>query len=103
MSGEDGILGNLPRERPGTRSGKREAATAGPTRKAAPKPRISDPKATQATPAAGPRGATKARPAPPVGTDPVGEAARVAGQVAGAGLRVAARVAGGVVGRLSRP
>jgi hypothetical protein len=38
-----------------------------------------------------------------VHTDPVGEAARVAGQVAGVGLRIAARVAGGVIGRLPRP
>ena len=103
MSGEDGILGNLPRERPGTRSGKRDAAKAAAPRKAAPKARASGPKPPEPKPTAPRPAASRAHPAPPAHTDPVGEAARVAGQVAGVGLRNAARVAGGVIGRLPRP
>lgn len=96
-AGEDGILGNLPRERPGRRSGKRADATtarpaAGQRAESAAKGR-----------AAKPRAASAAKLAPEVPADPVREAARIAGQVAGVGVRTASRIAGGVLNRLSRP
>lgn len=99
-AGEDGILGNLPRERPGRRSGKRaDAKTAQP---ATGQRAASATKRSTAT-AAPPRAASAAKLAPEVPADPVREAARIAGQVAGAGVRTASRIAGGVLNRLSRP
>jgi hypothetical protein len=84
----DGVLDNLPRTRPGSRSPKR----------AAPKRRTSGP--------AAPRGAAvdTADRSPPIGgRDPVTAAARAAEQVARAAVRTAAQVGGGVLRRLPRP
>jgi hypothetical protein len=85
----EGILGNLPRSRPGVRSDKRAA---GKRPRAAPAPR-------QAAP--------KPPPAPPPPASPSGGAievaVRAAGQVAETGIKVAARVAGGVLRRLPLP
>jgi hypothetical protein len=115
MSDEnDGVLGNLPRSRPGVRSDKRTSAkrAAGTA-----KPRAAKPRAAKA-PAAKPRAATpraaQARaakppppppppPAPPKSDDPLSLALGAATQMAETGLKVAVRVAGGVLRRFPRP
>jgi biotin carboxyl carrier protein len=109
----DGILGNLPRSRPGVRSDKRasgkRAAAAGSTAGAPAKP---EPKATSApkprAAAAKPRAATAKPPPPPPppapkSDDPITLAVKTAGQVAETGLKVASRMAGEVLRRLPRP
>jgi len=79
---DGGVLGRLPRSRPGTRSDKRVAGTAKP---APPPPR--------------PRRA----PSAPSRPDPLGDAVRVATKAAGAGVRVAGTVAGELLRKLPRP
>ena len=80
MNGDDrGLLGNLPRSRPGTRSEKRAGASSAEESPASPKP---------AEPAAG---------------DPVGGALRTAARTAEAGLRTAGDVTREILRRLPRP
>jgi hypothetical protein len=80
MNGDDrGLLGNLPRSRPGTRSEKRGGAPSAEESPASPKP---------AEPAAG---------------DPVGDALRTAARTAEAGLRTAGDVTREILRRLPRP
>jgi hypothetical protein len=106
---EPGVLGNLPRSRPGQRSAKRGGAST--AKKAAPKSQ----RATRAQrkPAATRRKSTSSRSTPPPrprpqppraapprqGGDPIGQAVQLAGKVATVGLRTAA----GIVKRLPRP
>lgn len=99
MSDEnDGILGNLPRSRPGVRSDKR--ASAKPAQK---------PKAKAAAKPKPPRKAASPPPPPPPPReperpqDPVGMALKAGETVARTGLKVAGRVAGEVIRRLPRP
>lgn len=81
MSAEEpGLLGNLPKSRPGTRSAKRQPPTAG----AASQPWVSR------------------RTKPPEG-DPVRDAVRGVAKVAGAGLRVADGATRHVLRRIPRP
>jgi hypothetical protein len=75
-----GVLRNLPRSRPGTRSHKREPAGAAKTASARP-----------------------SRPAEPAPSDPVGGAVRAVAEAAGAGLRAADALTREVVRRLPRP
>jgi hypothetical protein len=91
----DGILGNLPRSRPGVRSEKRASA-------AAPKPkRAAKPKAE---PKVAPPPPPPAPPSPPdQPSDPIGMALKAGETVALTGLKVAGRVASEVVRRLPRP
>jgi hypothetical protein len=89
----DGILGNLPRSRPGVRSEKR-AAEGAPPKRTPPKPKAT---ATAAKPRA-----TKAKSTAPE-PDSLERAVRLAGDVAETGIKVAAKVAGGVLRRLPRP
>jgi hypothetical protein len=94
----DGILGNLPRSRPGVRSEKRAAGGTPPKRTPAkPKAAAAKPKAAPVQPRA-----TKAKPAAPE-PDTVERAVRLAGDVAETGIKVAAKVAGGIIRRLPRP
>ena len=86
MEEDSGVLGNLPRSRPGTRSAKRDAPAAAASRS----------KRAQARPAPRP-------PEPSSGADPVGEAVRTVVKVAGAGLKLADGVTRGVLGRLPKP
>ena len=80
MNGDDrGLLGNLPRSRPGTRSEKRDEAP--PSRQAPP----------------------SREPAQASGGDPVGDALRAAGRTAEAGLRTAGDVTREILRRLPRP
>ena len=80
MNGDDrGLLGNLPRSRPGTRSEKRDRT---PPAEAAPPP----PERAGST--AG---------------DPVGDALRTAARTAEAGLRTAGDVTREILRRLPRP
>jgi hypothetical protein len=113
---EPGVLGNLPRSRPGRRSDKRGGTGSTRAKKSAPaaKPasskrttRASAPrkKAAPATPraAAGTRAQPPPRPAPAParqgGGDPLGQAVQLAGKVAAIGVRTAADI----VKRLPRP
>jgi hypothetical protein len=99
----DGILGNLPRSRPGVRSDKRAGGATPPKRtpakpKAGAEPRAvkaaAEPKAPQPPP----------RQAPPQKQpDTMERAVQLAGDVAETGIKVAAKVAVGVLRRLPRP
>jgi hypothetical protein len=86
---DSGLLGDLPRTRPGRRSAKRSTPAARPS------PASARPRAAEAAP-------------PPAEERPgeaelvIGAARAVAG-VARAGLQTASRVAGGVFGRIPRP
>jgi len=102
----DGVLGNLPRSRPGVRSEKR--ASGGKAAKPRPKPK---PKA-KAKAAAKPKAAPKTAPPPPrtppppqpgQPADPIGIALKAGETVARTGFKVAGRVAGEVMRRLPRP
>ncbi len=86
MAEDDGVLGNLPRSRPGRRSEKRAAGASKPRAAARPKP----------PPAPTPR-------APEPETDPVGDALRTVGGLAAGGARVAQGVAREVLRRIPRP
>ncbi len=103
----DGILGNLPRSRPGVRSEKR--ATAGKRApKAAAKPKASTrPKAPRKAAAPPPPPPPPAPEPEPVATerpsDPVGMALKAGETVALTGIKVAGRVASEVIRRLPRP
>ncbi|MGI8846031.1 MAG: hypothetical protein ACR2HC_07645 [Thermoleophilaceae bacterium] len=121
MSPEDpGLLGNLPRSRPGTRSDKRGSAPAGgelikepgSAAKAAPKRKP----AAKAKPGVKAKRATKAKPTAPPPTPPQaprepvaaeshqsGGPLRSVAKVAGTGLRVAEGVTREVLRRLPRP
>jgi hypothetical protein len=97
MADDGGVLGNLPRSRPGQRSEKRMQKTAA---KAAERAERSGSKA-----AAPPKAASRPRAArgtPPAG-DPVGHAIRSVTGVAATGARVAGGVAREVLRRLPRP
>ncbi|MGZ4201298.1 MAG: hypothetical protein ACXVRH_04475 [Thermoleophilaceae bacterium] len=98
---QDGILGNLPRSRPGVRSDKRDRATTA-AKKAPAKPRT----ATKPRPAAAARPKQPAAPKPAAPTrssDPIEQAVHLVGEVAETGIRTVAKVAGGVLRRLPRP
>ena len=108
MSDDEGVLGNLPRSRPGRRSDKRaggaaKAAAPGPS-PAPPKPKPAAAKPKPAAerpkpPPAPPRPA--AEPAP--GGDPIGTAFRTATGLAAGGARAANGLARGVLRRLPKP
>jgi hypothetical protein len=99
MTDDGGVLGNLPRSRPGQRSDKRTGRTAAkaPSEPGAAKPPKSAPR--EAPPA------SESRDAPPASHagDPVGEAIRTVTGVAATGARVAGGVAREVLRRLPRP
>jgi hypothetical protein len=106
MADDGGVLGNLPRSRPGHRSDKRTETTAA---KAAGRAERSGAKAAAPAGAkAAPAGGTKPAPAssaPPrdTGADPVGGAIRTVAGVAGIGAKIAGGVAREVLRRLPRP
>lgn len=99
-----GVLGNLPRSRPGRRSEKRVAATPKPRAKATPKPKpAARPKAAPAPkkPAASAPTPDPGAPEPPAGgPDPVGDVARTAAKAVGLGVRVGTGIAQEVLKRL---
>jgi hypothetical protein len=110
---QDGILGNLPRSRPGVRSDKRDRGRTGARKapaKAQAKPRTT---AAKPKPAAArkPAPQSKAPASPPTAppreptrsSDPIEQAVHLAGEVAEVGIRAVAKVAGGVLRRLPRP
>jgi hypothetical protein len=102
----DGILGNLPRSRPGVRSDKRANAKPAAARPATAKG--ANAKRATATPKPKPRAAPAEPPPPPPppppkSDDPIAVAVKAAGQVAETGLKVASRMAGEVLRRLPRP
>jgi hypothetical protein len=94
MDDDGGVLGNLPRSRPGQRSSKRAPASHGPANKTAAKPRA---KAVR-------------KPTPPVreepastGGNPVEKVVGAVSSVASGGARAATGVAREVLRRLPRP
>ena len=102
MSDDPGLLGNLPRSRPGTRSdkrarappptgcrGRRSQARARAKAKPRPTPKVSNPK---------PRPAPESQPG-----DPMSEALKAAARIAGAGARTANDVTREILRRLPRP
>jgi hypothetical protein len=95
---DSGVLGNLPRSRPGTRSQKRDAkarAARSAERRDAPAARTSAQARKRPTPPP---------PAPePQGGDPVGEAVRTAAKLAGGGLKLANGLTREVLKRLPKP
>jgi hypothetical protein len=110
MEEDEGVLRNLPRSRPGTRSerrtkdggGKRPAKAAERAAERAERgggPAARPARGTEPTRAAG--GSGQARAGGPQG-DPVGDALRAAAKLAGTGLRVTAGLAQEVVRRLPR-
>jgi hypothetical protein len=111
MADDGGVLGNLPRSRPGQRSEKRTGRAAAEA--AAPKERAQPGKTAGARPsgggarrqAAGARASTGAPPKQPASHagDPVGDAIRTVTGVAATGARVAGGVAREVLRRLPRP
>jgi hypothetical protein len=125
MSDEnDGILGNLPRSRPGVRSEKRAGSKgtggAGGSAGSPPAPKASAATTPRTQGAAKPKPAAKPRrrPTPPPatpppatsppsaanrGADPIGAALKAGETVATVGIKVAGRLAGGVLRRLPRP
>jgi len=104
MEDEGGVLGNLPRSRPGRRSQKRTGGSAGKrqadtARRAAAR---AERRGTRAARSPGPgRPATPRQGAP--GNDPVSDAVRLATQVPLVGVRVAAGVTRELLRRLPRP
>jgi hypothetical protein len=102
----DGILGNLPRSRPGVRSEKR--ASAGKAKPKAAKPKATAKPKSKPKPAAAPKPKVAPPPPPPPPaperpSDPIGIALKAGETVALTGLKVAGRVAGEVMRRLPRP
>jgi hypothetical protein len=99
MADDGGVLGNLPRSRPGQRSEKRTEKTAA---RAATKAERSGARAAE--PTAPPKSQSAAPPKPVSGAgDPVGDAIRTVTGVAATGARVAGGVAREVLRRLPRP
>jgi hypothetical protein len=127
MTDDDGVLGNLPRSRPGQRSEKRASRAAGGARTskttAAAASRAERSGAKAAAPAAGARPKSTARPKPSArarrtagraagepqvsppaaGADPVREAIRGVAGIAWTGAKVATGVTREVLRRLPRP
>ena len=99
----DGVLGNLPRSRPGVRSDKRANSKQAPRAKPSTKARTK----AAAKPRTAPRKPPAEQPPPPPATPSAAtpiEAALKAGEtVALTGIKVAGRVAGEVLRRLPRP
>lgn len=88
---DEGILGNLPRSRPGQRSSRRKPVSGA----AAPRPQR--PRRDPSSAITGTSGAADSR---PDGLDPPSGALRAAGQVAQGGIKVASRLASGALSRL---
>jgi hypothetical protein len=84
---QGGVLENLPRSRPGTRSAKREGAA--------------EPRGTRSGPA--PAAAAGVDEPPERGPSSLGALVSAGGRVAETGLRVVSRGAGALFGRLPRP
>jgi hypothetical protein len=101
MTDDGGVLGNLPRSRPGQRSDKRATSTPGEAARRA--ERSGAPAAQPAASSVRPPKPPKPPPEPPRGRDPVGGVLRAGAKVAGIGVRVAAGVAGHVLRRIPRP
>ena len=106
MTDDGGVLGNLPRSRPGHRSEKRTQGTAA---RAGEAPRVEKTAAKASAPAEAAKTGARKRPrsAPPQPEarpgDPVGDAIRTVTGVASTGARVAGGVAREVLRRLPRP
>ena len=104
---DPGVLGNLPRSRPGRRSDKRGASSAQAKKSAPPRKRAATNRTTaaakkqapRARPQAGAQQRPRPQPAARSSSDPVTQAVELAGKFAAIGVRTAA----GIVKRLPRP
>ena len=104
MADDGGVLGNLPRSRPGQRSDKRTGKTAAKAAGARSAGQRGGPAAAGRKAAPASAGARSRREAPAsAGADPVGGALRTVAGVAGLGAKVAGGVAREVLRRLPRP
>jgi hypothetical protein len=123
MGDDPGVLGNLPRSRPGRRSDKRGGTWSEAAGSAAASGGASEAPKRPARPARKPSAAARTgtsrrhtspgtgtaqrsareAPTPQRGGDPVSGAIRAAGGLAEAGVKTWVRVAGGVLKRLPRP
>ena len=101
MTDDGGVLGNLPRSRPGTRSEKRASAGEAAAAKA---PRTA-PKPSGSAAGRQPSAARRRRPKDERGRErgPVGDVIRGAAKAAETGARVAGAVAHEVLRRVPRP
>ena len=93
MADEEGVLGNLPRSRPGQRSAKRANKPADPARASRTAPKRAKPAAKRPPPPA------QASPS----SSPVSGVLRTVTSLAGGGARLAHGAARGVLRRLPRP
>jgi hypothetical protein len=93
MADEEGVLGNLPRSRPGQRSAKRANKPADPAMTSRTAPKRAKPAAKRPPPAS--------QPSP--STSPVSGVLRTVTSLAGGGARLAHGAARGVLRRLPRP
>jgi hypothetical protein len=111
---DGGVLGNLPRTRPGRRSEKRSAGRPAEAAGAAAEKAEAGggaaartPRPKRATTRSRPAGARSRRPAEPAPEPsrggPIGDVVHTAGKVVGAGARVAEGLAKEVLRRLPRP
>jgi hypothetical protein len=100
-----GVLGNLPRTRPGRRSDKRPAGRPAEAAGAAARKAETGDAAAARTPRRGRRPASPAqKPSPePRRRGPIEDAVHAAGSIAGAGARIAEGLAKEVLRRLPRP
>ena len=104
MADEEGVLGNLPRSRPGRRSEKRASRAEGNASKAAASSRGERSGSKAAAPPAGARARSAARPKPAAGgPDQVSGAIRGVAGLAVTGAKVATGVTREVLRRLPRP
>jgi hypothetical protein len=112
MADEEGVLGNLPRSRPGTRSAKRADKPADSGRAGRAAPRTAKSRAGRPKPVAGARRAAGAaagekhsppRPQAASSSGPVGGVLRTVTSLAGGGARLAHGAARGILRRLPRP
>jgi hypothetical protein len=102
MTDDGGVLGNLPRSRPGRRSEKRASAGAEQPGAAAKRPSSRSGAARKGPSPRRPAEASRT-PAPSRSADPVGGVIRGAAKAAGTGVRVAGAVAQEVLRRVPRP
>ena len=98
MADEEGVLGNLPRSRPGRRSAKRAHKPADDAARAS----RADPRTAKQR-AARPKPAADERPQAASSSGPVSGVLRTVTSLAGGGARLAHGAARGVLRRLPRP
>jgi hypothetical protein len=103
MADDDGVLGNLPHSRPGTRSEKRESSAAKAPRTSKPRTRAKPAPARAKERPDAERPQPAGSPPPQPSADAVTSVVRTAANVAANGVRVAGAVTQEILRRLPRP